>query len=291
MASAHLALVLAVCPLLFAQEPKLPDISYDSKQPLVLQQLLVKSFGYANLLDISFDSPRGGRVNAYAVIPNRISHPAGIVWQHWGQGDRSSMLPEALSMARRGAASVLINSPSNRPNPRQVKTARESLELWLQEAVDIRRAVDALIDAYGVSAARLAYVGHSYGATLGGVITVGERRFRALVLMGGFASISDSILHPKDARRATKPLQKPTRRSTRSDISGEPRPLRCFCSSRATIDSSPRNKQHAILRRQARRSWSAGTIAAMSSTMRNPFPTANSGLLNNSRFPFAKSLL
>jgi pimeloyl-ACP methyl ester carboxylesterase len=45
-------------------------------------------------------------------------------------------------------------------------------------------------------ATRLAYVGHSYGATLGGVMAVGERRFRALVLMGGFASISDAILRP-----------------------------------------------------------------------------------------------
>ena len=29
------------------------------------------------------------------------------------------------------------------------------------------------------------------------MIAVGERRFRALVLMGGFASIGDAVLHPK----------------------------------------------------------------------------------------------
>ena len=101
-------------------------------------------------------------------------------------------------MARRGAASILINSPNNRPNPPQVKTAEESLALWLQDVVDIRRAADALVQNYGVPATRLAYVGHSYGATMGGVIAVAERRFRALVLMGGFASIADSMLHPKD---------------------------------------------------------------------------------------------
>jgi pimeloyl-ACP methyl ester carboxylesterase len=70
------------------------------------------------------------------------------------------------------------------------------LDQWLQSAVDIRRAADLLSSHYGVPAGRLAYVGHSYGATLGGVIAAGERRFRFLVLMGGFASIRDAVLHP-----------------------------------------------------------------------------------------------
>ena len=184
--------------MLSAQAPKLPDVSYDPQEPLALQQSLVKDFSFARLLDVSYASPRGGRVTAYAVIPSAVAHPAGIVWQHWGQGDRSSMLPEAIAMARRGAASLLINSPANRPHATQPKTAEENLASWLQDAVDIRRAADALVQSYGVPATRLAYVGHSYGATLGGVVAVGERRFRALVLMGGFASIRDSILHPRD---------------------------------------------------------------------------------------------
>ena len=61
-------------------------------------------------------------------------------------------------------------------------------------------------DHYGAAPARLAYVGHSYGATLGGIIAVGERRFRALVLMGGFASIADSIVHPKTGPPGDKHL-------------------------------------------------------------------------------------
>jgi len=189
---------LAWLPVLLAQTAKLPDVAYDPQALLALREAPVKDFGFARLMDISYDSPRGGRVTGYAVIPNGAAHPAGIVWQHWGQGDRSSMLPEAIAMARRGAASILINSPNNRPNPPQVKTAEESLALWLQDVVDIRRAADALVQNYGVPATRLAYVGHSYGATMGGVIAVAERRFRALVLMGGFASIADSMLHPKD---------------------------------------------------------------------------------------------
>ena len=165
-----------------------------------LEETLVKDFGFARLMDLSYRSPRGGRVNGYAVIPTGVAHPAGIVWQHWGQGDRSSLLPEALVLARRGAASILINSPTNRPNPPEIKTVEQSYALWLQDAVDLRRAVDALVEHYAVPPSRLAYVGHSYGATMGGILAVGERRLRALVLMGGYASISDSFLHPKSGQ-------------------------------------------------------------------------------------------
>src|SRR5262249_15360746 len=150
-----------------------PDISYDPHAPLDLRQTPVRELGSVRLFDLSYASPRGGRVTAYAVVPSGVPHPAGIVWQHWGQGDRSSLLPEAIALARRGAASILINSPATRPDPPQPKTPEESLALWLQDAVDIRRAADALVEHYGVPVNRLAYVGHSYGATLGGVIAVG----------------------------------------------------------------------------------------------------------------------
>ena len=135
-----------------AAQPKLPDISYDPRVSLAFQESLVKDFGFARLMDISYDSPRGGRVNGYTVIPAGAAHPAGIVWQHWGQGDRSSMVPEALNLARRGVASILINSPTNRPDPPQPKTPEDSLAIWLQEAVDLRRAADALLEHYGVPA-------------------------------------------------------------------------------------------------------------------------------------------
>jgi len=181
---------------LAAQSPPLPDISYDPKAPLKLEEAAVQDYGFAKLFDISYDSPRGGRVTAYAVVPPG-AHRAGIVWQHWGQGDRSSMLPEAFDMARRGAVSVLINAPWMRPNAAQPKTDEENLASWLQDVVDLRRAADILVDRYGVAATRLGYVGHSYGATMGGLIAAGERRFRALVLMGGFASLGDALRHPK----------------------------------------------------------------------------------------------
>ena len=187
----------------------LPDISYDASAPLALEEKPVKELRDCRLLDISFASPRGGRVTAYAVIPKGLMHPAGIVWQHWGQGDRSSFLPEALALGQKGAASILLNAPWLRPHARPARTPQQELAEWLQTVVDIRRAADVLIGHYGVPVARLAYVGHSYGATLGGLVAAGERRFHFLVLMGGFASLSDGTRHPLGS---TSPPTPATRR-------------------------------------------------------------------------------
>jgi len=196
----HRIALAAIAATLFAQDAKLPDVSYDAKQPLAFHQELLKDAGGARLYDISFASPRGGRVTAYAVVPAGVAHPAGIVWQHWGQGDRSTMLPDAFAMARRGAVSILVNWPTNRPDPPRPTTPEESVAVWLQGVVDIRRAADVLVEQYGAAPSRLAYVGHSTGATIGGVVAAAERRFRALVLMGGYASISSTF--PESNRAA-----------------------------------------------------------------------------------------
>lgn len=203
-------LIFLGCLLLSAQSPaRLPDIGYDAAAPLALEEKPVKDFRDCRLLDISFAGPRGGRVTAYAVIPKGLMHPAGIVWQHWGQGDRSSFLPEALALGKLGAASILLNAPWLLPNSRPTQTPQQELAQWLAAAVNIRRAADVLATRYGVPTGQLAYVGHSYGATLGGVIAAGERRFRYLVLMGGFASLGDATLHPAGSG---KPPDTKTRR-------------------------------------------------------------------------------
>jgi pimeloyl-ACP methyl ester carboxylesterase len=268
-----------LCAMLLGQTSQLPDISYDPQAPLALQESLVKDFGYAKLLDISYASPRGGRVTAYAMIPNAVAHPAGIVWQHWGQGDRSSMLPEAMSLARRDAACILINSPSNPPNAPQPKTPEEGLALWLQDAVDIRPAADALVQHYGVPVTRLAYVGHSYGATLGGVVAVGERRFRALVLMGAFASISESILHPKTGPAGDKHLAEIYAAIDAQRFIGDAALFLQFARYDRFITE---DKPTATLRPPARLRSSGGTTAGTNSTIPNLRPTVMTGWLNSS---------
>jgi pimeloyl-ACP methyl ester carboxylesterase len=54
--------------------------------------------------------------------------------------------------------------------------------------------VDLLLARGDVDPARIAYVGHSYGATQGGVLAGVEPRIRTFVLMGGLPSLIDTTL-------------------------------------------------------------------------------------------------
>jgi dienelactone hydrolase len=169
---------------------------YDAKTPLDVQQKLLYERGGVKVYDLSYASPKGGRVTAYLVEPAQKGRYAGIVYQHWGQGDRSSFLAEAMLLGQIGAVSVLLDAPWLRPGarpPAGFDNPEAELASWAQAVTDIRRAVDHILARGDVDASRLGYVGHSYGATMGGAIAANERRFRALVLMGGFASLTDTL--------------------------------------------------------------------------------------------------
>jgi cephalosporin-C deacetylase-like acetyl esterase len=60
-------------------------------------------------------------------------------------------------------------------------------------AVDLRRAVDLMLSRSDVDKSRIAYVGHSYGAMLGGILTAVEKRIKTFVLLGGLARTTHHI--------------------------------------------------------------------------------------------------
>jgi fermentation-respiration switch protein FrsA (DUF1100 family) len=54
-----------------------------------------------------------------------------------------------------------------------------------------------------VDQARLAYVGHSYGASLGGAVAASEKRFKTLVLMAGTPSWTEAFKTNTSVPKAT----------------------------------------------------------------------------------------
>jgi dienelactone hydrolase len=61
----------------------------------------------------------------------------------------------------------------------------------IQQIVDMRRGADLLLARPDIDSKRLAYVGHSYNATVGGFVSGIDKRFVAFVLMAG--GLSDEL--------------------------------------------------------------------------------------------------
>lgn len=165
---------------------------YDSKLPLDTQDVGVDFRGPVGIYDLTYASPKGGRVPASLVLPPGKGPFAAIIWGHWCWANsefrnRKEFLDEAVALAPAGVASLLIDFPIARPGHVEDKDPLSSREIdnLVQQVVDIRRAADLLLSRPFVDAKRLAYVGHSCGAEAGSIVSGVDKRFRAFVLMAG----------------------------------------------------------------------------------------------------------
>ena len=163
---------------------------YDPKAPLEAEQKLMFERDGVKVFDLTYASPKGGKVTAYLVTPTAPGPHAGLVFGHWGPGNRTEFLPEAVLYARAGAACVLVDYPWVRPAPwrkplKQEEDPEGDHALFVQAVTDLRRALDLLADRKDVDPKRLGYVGHSFGAQWGGILSAVEPRLKAVVLMAG----------------------------------------------------------------------------------------------------------
>jgi len=197
--------VFAAAPLAAAEiswDERAKFFDYDATAPLDVQLAAPLVRDGAKILDLSYASPKGGRVTAYLVVPDGKGPFAGVVFMHAEQGSRASFLAEALHLARAGVESILLEAPWREPGAdfSSPTTIRDS---WIRTVVGIRRAADVLLARPEIDGARLAFVGLGDGATWGGVVAGLDRRFKAYVLMAGQPRISSvydvAVNEPLDA--------------------------------------------------------------------------------------------
>jgi pimeloyl-ACP methyl ester carboxylesterase len=172
---------------------------YERSSALDVQEVGVTERDGARIHDLSFASPVSGRVTALLVEPARAATGegsfAGIVFGHWGPGDRAEFLPEATLYAAAGAVSVLVDYPWKRPSPewRDIPGPSDpegTKAVYVQAVVDLRRALDLRLAREDVDPARVGYVGHSYGAQWGAILGAVDERVKAAVLMAGIPDMS-----------------------------------------------------------------------------------------------------
>jgi cephalosporin-C deacetylase-like acetyl esterase len=190
--------------------PDLTLFQYDANAPLEFVVLSERAAGGAVIRDITYASPRGGKAPAYLITPSQNAPQAGVIFGHWGEGNREEFVDEAVILAKLGFASLCPEAPFLRPQEREPSLA-EVPQLDAQWIVDVRRGVDLPLAEFPQLSGRLGYVGHSYAVTFGGAVAGIEHRVVAYVLMAGFPALSEwmrDATHPALVReRETTPQE------------------------------------------------------------------------------------
>ena len=184
---------------LFAQTPEMVrHFDYDKNAAIDLKIAGTEKRGDVTVYDITYASPKGGVVPAYLVVPSGKGPFAGVIWGHWywrnsEMRNRKQFLDEAVAIAPSGVVSLMTDGPVARPGyvPNLTLLNEQQITEMIQQVVDMRRGVDLLLARKDVDPKRLAYVGHSYNATVGAYLSGVDRRFKAYVLMAG--GLSDEV--------------------------------------------------------------------------------------------------
>ncbi len=188
-------LLLSASPLFAQADELIRHFDYDRHAPLKVKQITVQHREHANVYDITYDSPKGGVVPAYLVAPKGRGPFAAVIWGHW-YWDNSSMrnrrqfLEEAVVLAQAGVVSLLTDGPVARPGHIESKDPLDERVAtdFLQQVIDMRRGVDVLLARRDVDPKRIAFVGHSYNAGIGALLSGLDHRFKCFVLMAGLMS-------------------------------------------------------------------------------------------------------
>src|SRR5581483_4964827 len=197
---AILTIMLTLAPIISLGQDAdmLRHFDYDQKAPLNFKQISFQRRATATVYDITYDSPKGGVVTAYLVVPQGRGPFAAVAWghPHWetpSMRNRNELLDDALALPPTGVVSLLPDGPVARPGYLESKEPLNDQQVvnLVHTVVDMRRAVDVLLARKDVDPKRMAYVGHSYHAMVGAFLAGVDRRFKAYVLMA--SSLSDQV--------------------------------------------------------------------------------------------------
>jgi fermentation-respiration switch protein FrsA (DUF1100 family) len=173
--------------------------AYNQDAPLAVAILSERTQNNATIQNITYASPKGGKVSGYLIFASKQPPVAGLIFGHWGQGNRDEFANEAILLTRLGFVSLCLDAPYRRPAAYEPQL-EEPPQAEVQWIVDVRRGVDLLQEQFSLAPEQLGYIGHSYSATFAGPIARFEHRIKAYVLMAGFYAISEVM------RTSTKPV-------------------------------------------------------------------------------------
>ena len=178
------------------------SFDYNRALPVDVKETGRREQGVASLRDITYAQLDGGRNAATIVEP--VTAAAGrrpaVLFVHWygpprPTSNRTQFIPDAIELARSGVVSLLIDTPWSVPEYFKLRTRDQDYSRSVQQVKDLRRALDVLLAQPNIDTARVAYVGHDFGAMYGALAAAADDRVHAFVFMAGAPSFTDWFLY------------------------------------------------------------------------------------------------
>lgn len=167
---------------------------YDASEPLDIEVIDEYYEGEVQVQEILYNGGDGERVPAYLVRPPGTGPFPAIIYLHAGGMDKDQYLPEGIMLAKMDVVSLLIEGPLGNNRIYKLSSLRGDVirGAYINTVIEVRRGLDLLETLPEVDTDNIGYVGHSYGATWGGVLAGVETRIKAYVLMAGYAQVSEN---------------------------------------------------------------------------------------------------
>lgn len=194
-----LLMILALAPAL--QPAAQVSFDYNRALPPDVKETGRREQGGATLRDITYAQLDGTHNAATIVEPSPSSGPRpAVLFAHWygpprPTSNRTQFIPDAVDLAKSGVVSLLIDTPWSVPEYFKLRTRDGDYARSVQQAKDLRRALDVLLGQPNIDPARVAFVGHDFGAMYGTLAAAADARVRAFVFMAGAASFTDWFLY------------------------------------------------------------------------------------------------
>jgi len=132
---------------------------------------------------VNWRLPNGSRQRAFYLPPR---NGMVVVYAHGAPGAASTLLPEALAMARHGIGALLLDLPGYGES--------EGERNWGPDfSIAIRQAVDFVAAQPGVDARRIGGFGYSMGGFAMARAAAEDKRIAAVVLLATFTNLTDQL--------------------------------------------------------------------------------------------------
>lgn len=134
-----------------------------------------------------------------------------IIFQHWGEGDKSEFLEEAMDFSKKGFVCILPDGPWLCPNTPISSFTRQGYDMYRQCVMNVRTAIDLAIQTMKIDTTQIFMVGHSFGCNTAAMLSAIESRIGYFVFIAGLASMTKNLTETRIADfvewRTTDPTQ------------------------------------------------------------------------------------